>query len=80
MFVRNKKKVVDTLTNECTQKKLAKSSNFFVWVYLSELVYLSVQLQAQFYEPHGGAAVFSGHSGDFMKKVLLATWALGIDR
>ena len=79
MFVRNKKKVVDTLTNECTQKKLAKSSNFFVWVYLSELVYLSVQLQAHVYEPHG-AAVFSGHSGDFMKKVLLATWALGIDR
>jgi len=36
MFVGNKKKVMETLINECTQKKLAKSSNFFIWVYLSD--------------------------------------------
>ena len=36
MFVGNKKKVIDTLIEECTQKKLAKCSNFFIWVYLSE--------------------------------------------
>ena len=35
MFVGNKKKVMDTLIDECTQKKLAKSSNLFIWVYLS---------------------------------------------
>ena len=35
MFVGNKKKVMDILIDECTQKKLAKSNNFFVWVYLS---------------------------------------------
>ena len=26
---------MDTLIDDCTQKKLAKSSNFFIWVYLS---------------------------------------------
>ena len=26
--------MVDTLIDDCTQKKLAKSSNFFIWVYL----------------------------------------------
>ena len=35
IFVGNKKKVMDTLIDECTQKKLAKSSNFFIWVHLS---------------------------------------------
>ena len=28
---------MDTLIDECTQKKVAKSSNFFIWVYLSVL-------------------------------------------
>ena len=35
MFVENKKKVMDTLIGDCTQKKLAKSSNFFIMVNLS---------------------------------------------
>ena len=35
MFVGNNKKVMDTLIDECTQKKLAKSGNFFIWVYHS---------------------------------------------
>ena len=39
MFVGNKKKVMDTLIDEFTQKKLAKSSNFFIWVYSSVLSY-----------------------------------------
>ena len=35
MFVENKKKVMGTLIDECTKKKLAKGSNFFILVYLS---------------------------------------------
>ena len=36
MFVGYKKQVMDTLIDDCTQKKLAKSSNFFIRVYFLE--------------------------------------------
>ena len=36
MFVGNKIKVMDTLIDDCTRKKLAKSSQFYIWVYPSE--------------------------------------------
>ena len=39
MFVGNEKKVMDTMIDDCTQKKIAKSTNFFTWVYLSEFSY-----------------------------------------
>ena len=35
MFIGNKKKCMDTLIDDCTQKKLAKISNFFIWIDLS---------------------------------------------
>ena len=35
MFVGNKKKVVDTLIDDCTQKSLQKVATFCIWVYLS---------------------------------------------
>ena len=39
MVVGNKMKVMDTFIDECTQKKLAKSSKFFKWVCLSGYTY-----------------------------------------